>query len=335
MGPVASQGPNNPRTVFLDTQGNLQTLRAFQGSSRDPEGRSFVFVAQALLAEGSLDEAKVVLDEGLKAHPSLSGAHLLMASVLEASGDLSGARQASAALQALDPENQALPALTARLAQAKGEEEKGPSSEVVRSVTEPQPESESQAGHEPVAHEPAHEPGHEPVAAAPATEVSTQDLNFFDPFAVASPSPGRATPVQSAPKAEAASAELPSQGGVPQTRTLAELYASQGHTARAIAVYEVLLAQNPRDPALALRLAALRGEARTSEGSNVASGSFEASSLASETRAASSMAPFEGIAGLEDFALWLDALPVLPEALQRSSTAGSGTTEASMTGGGS
>lgn len=42
--------------------------------------------------------------------------------------------------------------------------------------------------------------------------------------------------------------------------TMAQLYASQGHTGRAIAIYRTLLRRNPGDPALVARLAALEQE---------------------------------------------------------------------------
>ena len=43
--------------------------------------------------------------------------------------------------------------------------------------------------------------------------------------------------------------------------TMAQLYASQGHTGKAIAIYRTLLRRNPGDPALVARLAALEQEA--------------------------------------------------------------------------
>lgn len=42
--------------------------------------------------------------------------------------------------------------------------------------------------------------------------------------------------------------------------TMAQLYASQGHTGKAIAIYRTLLRRNPGDPALVARLAALEQE---------------------------------------------------------------------------
>jgi hypothetical protein len=47
---------------------------------------------------------------------------------------------------------------------------------------------------------------------------------------------------------------------VPQTRTLAELYASQGLTERAIQVYQALVDQNPDEAELAARLGTLQAE---------------------------------------------------------------------------
>lgn len=52
-----------------------------------------------------------------------------------------------------------------------------------------------------------------------------------------------------------------------RTRTLAEIYARQGHLERACAIYEELLAEQPGDPELTTRLATLRRtmEAREAE----------------------------------------------------------------------
>jgi predicted Zn-dependent protease len=337
--------------VFLETQNSLKSLRAFQGSSRDPESRSFVFLAEALLAEGSVEEAKQVLEGGLASHPTLSGAHLLLARVREASGDRVGARAACRALEALDPLNRSLPGLLERLAATVPESEparppepepeplSAPDSEL-QPLVQPEPvrvDAREPEGAQAVAPEAAPEAAQAGAPASPAPQVAEtesasvappQDLDFFEPFAIAAEvaSPARAepdalpTPAPPAlpePAAPPAVPEPTMPGSVPQTRTLAELYVSQGHTLRAIGVYEALVAQRPGDQELVQRLAALRGAALRGEPAEASAtlGSDASAAPAAPTPqpAPHAASPFDGVEGLEDFGLWLEHVPVLPE----------------------
>ena len=112
-----------------------------------------------------------------------------------------------------------------------------------------------------------------PIAAPDSTvEVSTGDerplvpISFLapsepdvSPASPSDPSEQNVVPVSSlAPEAdEGAPDENPSTGGEIYTQTLAELYAAQGATDRAIEVYLKLIADDPDDGALQTRLAAL------------------------------------------------------------------------------
>jgi len=82
------------------------------------------------------------------------------------------------------------------------------------------------------------------VTACPANLYATRRLLELAPTELTTPSERRTTP-----------------GEDPFVNpTMAQLYASQGHTGRAIAIYRTLLHRHPGDPALLARLAALEQE---------------------------------------------------------------------------
>jgi hypothetical protein len=101
------------------------------------------------------------------------------------------------------------------------------------------------------------------AASAPAGERSQASAPDATATPLASPAP---TPATGARPAIAAalerpatpSTETPTETSPIRTRTLARLLAAQGYTARALAVYDALLVENPADTALADEAASLR-----------------------------------------------------------------------------
>jgi hypothetical protein len=96
-------------------------------------------------------------------------------------------------------------------------------------------------------------PARESAPAAPPHAAS--------PSSTTTAAPARSTPTSDATDAErpaSAAAETPAETSPIRTRTLARLLAAQGYTARALAVYDALLAENPADTVLADEAASLR-----------------------------------------------------------------------------
>jgi tetratricopeptide (TPR) repeat protein len=126
----------------------------------------------------------------------------------------------------------------------------------------PPPVAEALAAPAPEAAPPAPAP-QPPAEAAPHGEPPSPDVEEFDfetpraeREAVASPAASQATPVVVEPTAEAE----PPPEVVPElaSSTLAELYFNQGHTERAIDVYQQLVEREPANERAAARLKELR-----------------------------------------------------------------------------
>ncbi|UCC26087.1 MAG: tetratricopeptide repeat protein [Gemmatimonadales bacterium] len=83
----------------------IQELRLLLGSPRDPDGRVFAQLGNALRRAGELDEAAEVLSEGLEAHPLFTPGHLTLGWVAVERGDLEDARTRFTRTLELDPEN--------------------------------------------------------------------------------------------------------------------------------------------------------------------------------------------------------------------------------------
>ncbi|HSG47909.1 MAG TPA: tetratricopeptide repeat protein, partial [Longimicrobiales bacterium] len=83
----------------------IQELRLLVGSARDPDGRVFAQLGDALRRAGELDEALDVLREGVDDHPHFTPGHVALGWAAQSSGDLDSALATFRKALALDPEN--------------------------------------------------------------------------------------------------------------------------------------------------------------------------------------------------------------------------------------
>jgi tetratricopeptide (TPR) repeat protein len=268
--------------VFESVADTIRKLRSVFWSRRDPAGQGFVALADAYRESGDLEEADKLLREGLERHPDLSSGHVVLGRVLRDGGDLAGAMESFRRVLELDPENtealEAVGALEAPQAREEGTElpvEDAPDQpggehpEPAEPTVEP---SMSDAG------EPAEGAGPLPVledvSAFELDQVHADDLEPMEPHP--GPEASESAPLESATEVPASESEdsaaagesfsfEPEDEGVPDsglyTRTMAEVFASQGLFLRAVEVYEMLLRSDPGDEALQDRLAELRSVA--------------------------------------------------------------------------
>lgn len=96
-------------------------LRDRYRSDRDPSGRGFVPLADALRRAGRLDEAMALVEEGLAALPDLSPAHLVAAWIHRDLGNTEGAQGSLRAVLRLDPLNVVALRHLARFREADGD----------------------------------------------------------------------------------------------------------------------------------------------------------------------------------------------------------------------
>lgn len=74
-------------------------------SSDDPQGRSFVPLADAYRRAGDLQRARLLLEEGLRRHPDFSSAHVVAMRIARDVSDHAGALAATRRVLELDPGN--------------------------------------------------------------------------------------------------------------------------------------------------------------------------------------------------------------------------------------
>ncbi|HSW31938.1 MAG TPA: tetratricopeptide repeat protein [Longimicrobiales bacterium] len=225
-------------------QQEIRALRSLLGSPRDPDGRSFAPLADAYRRAGDFRQAVEVLRGGLERHPGFVPGHVVAAQLYLEKGLLEEAELAARRAVELDGENVVAwgllsGALEARGALAQARDARARLAEL-EGTGAPEPEPE-----------PTPEPEAEPVV----------DLAFLAPD---EPEPApEAEPVVDL--AFLAPDDLPSDelpGSEPLvTRTIAELYARQGLTERALGVYRQLLEVSPGDRDLRHRVAELEGVA--------------------------------------------------------------------------
>lgn len=83
----------------------IDELRLLMGSPRDPHGRVFAQLGDALRRAGSHREALDILRDGVSEHPNFAPGHLVLGWTAQELGDLQTARTAYERTVELDPEN--------------------------------------------------------------------------------------------------------------------------------------------------------------------------------------------------------------------------------------
>lgn len=257
-------------------ENEIAQLREIVGSDRDPDGRAFAPLADALRQAGRLAEAREVLSEGLARHPSFVTGHLVAGRVYRDQGASELAEEAFRRVLELDEENvialhglgrmlvvrgrsQEAGALLTRAAElgytTDLEHEKAVTFEESAGVGSGDGFLEGDAHDEGALAPPVTAAGPEYLEAPDAPDVSDMD-DLREDIA-----PLRAVPHGSVPdgvELETPIDTQPDPDAGPRTRTMAELYVRQGMPDRAIGVYEHLARNDPENEELAARLAELR-----------------------------------------------------------------------------
>ncbi len=270
----------------------IDRLEELYESELDPQGRAFVPLADAHRRLGDLDKALAVVQQGLGAHPDFASAHLVLGWVHRSRQEPDDAMRSFERVLALDAENTFARAaiaeliddqraqshkdgVAAKVSDEPTDEMEGPVVpidslvpgalvETVVPIASLAPEASVVDGRSvvPIA---SLAPGAIETAAAP--ESVPDDGRPVVP--IASLAPGEVVgeqdmvPIRSlVPGAGSVEAIQASSGdglidGEIYTQTLAELYAVQGATDKAIEVYEKLISEDPDNGALCIRLTEL------------------------------------------------------------------------------
>lgn len=267
----------------------IQDLRLLVGSSRDPEGRVFAQLGDALRRAGDLDGALEVLRDGVERHPHFTPGYVALGWTVLETGDPDEALTTFRRALSLDPENPFSLFGAGSVLAARGEES-GPI--LVEQALDLHPEIRSWVPRVPRSPGPLHGLPFQTLAELAPDPFMTLAELAPDPFmalAELAPDPG-ADPLAGLPfrpMAELApdppalgeppgvepldvAEEAPMDAGdgdeedgeaedaIPVTRTMAELFARQGLTDRAVQIYEELAAASPDDDGLVHRLHELR-----------------------------------------------------------------------------
>ena len=235
-----------------------EEIRILSGSfrsERDPDGRAFAPLADAYLRSGDLAKAEEVVREGVARLPDFATGHLVAARVARARGDLQRTRAHADRVISLDPGN-----ALARVERAAALFREGDAVAALldlRSAIKIAPGGVAALAAL-VVLEAAPELG-ELVAVAVAEHANTTHGQGAPP---GGPPPGdgdraredgRERPPRTGPHAGAAPGEVRFIDGAFLTRTMADLYAKQGLTERAVAVYEHMLRADPENADLVAR----------------------------------------------------------------------------------
>ena len=233
----------------------IRILSASFRSERDPDGRAFAPLADAYLRSGDLAKAEEVVREGVARLPEFATGHLVAARVARARGDLQRTRAHADRVISLDPGN-----ALARVERAAALVREGDAVAALldlRSAIKAAPGGVATLGAL-VVLEAAPELG-ELVAVAVAEHANTAHGQRAPPGV---PPPGdrdraredgRERAPRGDPGASAATGEVRFIDGAFVTRTMADLYAKQGLTERAVTVYEHLLVADPENTDLVAR----------------------------------------------------------------------------------
>jgi tetratricopeptide (TPR) repeat protein len=263
--------------------------------NRDPESKIFLQLAEEYRKAGLLEEALLVCKAGLKKHPGYQSARVALGRVYVALGRQEEARAEFETVVRASPENllanRLLGDVLALLGNSAGARERyravialGPADNEIRDKLEALERGEDPRRVARMGSEGAAAAAAAPARPAPGPPVpSARSAPSVRPASPVAPPGPAAAPVAAPPRATAPAAAssaspatapglrrvLPPEGkpaarperhGV-NTPTLAEIYARQGHTDRAIEIYERVVAADPDDERSRARLAELRRSA--------------------------------------------------------------------------
>ena len=253
-------------------EGEIRTLRSLFWSDRDPDGRGFAPLADAYRRAGDTKQALELLGDGMDRHPDFTPGHVVAARLYVEQGLFTEAEIAARRVLDLDPEN--VDALRS-LVRALDEEGEAVEAAKVReqlATLEPEPPEDEMPSDDSSAVE---EAVLSSEAFAPEEPEAQEDVVEFDPFALGGVLDGEEEVFDFGALApdepEAVEEEIFDFGALApdepapnepaeqiQTRTMAELYVTQGLTDRAIDVYQHLVGAAPDDAGLRARLEELR-----------------------------------------------------------------------------
>lgn len=195
----------------------------------DPEAKVFAPLADLLRAEGRLEEALVILEEGLTVHPGYVSGRVVLGRTLLESGQSARAREVLQGVLETDPENLVVLSLLVEEASGRGAWSVArPHLELLSALD---PERWAQA----LLDLPAEPPGPDPVESEIVPGADADGVDPVDPsFA---------------------------------TMTLVDIYLAQGYRGKARAALERILAREPDREDVAERLAQLGSESAPLAGS--------------------------------------------------------------------
>ncbi|MGD8321812.1 MAG: tetratricopeptide repeat protein, partial [Gemmatimonadota bacterium] len=298
----------------------IRTLRSIFWSSRDPEGRAFVPLADAYRRAGEYRQAMELLADGLDRHPDFASAHVVAARLYLETGLVQEAELASRRVRELDGENvmglrclasslraqgrdDAAAELSAQIRELEGEdgavastapeEAKPVPGEPVVDIADLAPDEAEVGGpaydvvdvaalapDEDVVDVAARAPG-EDVEDAVAAVVPDEPVVELDALA-----PTEIDAAEQLERVLPADEEEDENAAPLVTRTLAELYARQGQVARALDVYRQILEAVPGDEDILRRIAELEsgiGEAAATDESASEAGESAVDAMAART----------------------------------------------------
>jgi tetratricopeptide (TPR) repeat protein len=262
----------------------IDRLEEIYKSEMDPQGRAFVPLADAHRRLGDLGKALAVLEEGLGTHPDFASAHMVAGWVHRSRKATDDAMRSFERVLVLDAENMLAKAAIAELIddqRAQSYRDKMAAKESAEAGAEVTAEAEGRVvpisslapgapdeDSRPVVSIASLAPGTPPEDARPVVSIASlapgtpvEDARSVVSIASLAPDDDglRVVPIPTlAPdEVDYASDEPVVAGGEIYTETLAELYAGQGATDKAIEVYRKLIEYDPDNEALTKRLTEL------------------------------------------------------------------------------
>ena len=284
IAPLAFSSSSGEFGVSESLSQQIDRLEGIYKSELDPQGRAFVPLADAHRRLGDLGKALTLIQEGLGTHPDFASAHLVAGWVHRSREEPDDAMRSFERVLALDAENTLARAAITELiddqraqtyrekvaARGSAEPAAGAAAEAERpvvpiaSLAPGAPDEDAR----PVVSIASLAPG-APAQTSAVTDAAPEvvpDVDARPVVPIAELAPGApdddGRPVVPIPSLAPdvgydAPDNLVPVGGEIYTKTLAELYAGQGATDKAIEVYQKLIANDPDNEALTRRLTEL------------------------------------------------------------------------------